>query len=81
MTETLLSLDKDKQIARQDLPLPKAAKPELHSLAVTAVSIIFLLAFVLLVWIVISLVRSDSGLDTVLPFISSGEKAHELRLD
>ncbi len=78
MPETLLSLDKDKAAARTEAPLPNAAKPELRSIGVTAVAILFLLAFVLLVWIVISLVRPNSGLDAVFPFLTGAANSDNL---
>ncbi len=56
----------------------KAGTPELRSLGVTAVAIIFLLAFVFLVWIVIALFRPDSGLDAVLPFMTGAANSDNL---
>ncbi|MEX1051915.1 MAG: hypothetical protein WEC83_00815 [Patescibacteria group bacterium] len=78
MPETLLSLDENKRVAREEAPLPKAGKPELRSLGVTAVAVIFLLAFVLLVWIVIALVRPNSGLETILPFLTGAANSDNL---
>lgn len=78
MPETLLSLDENKRVSREEAPLPKAGRPELRSLGITVVAILFLLAFVFLVWIVIALVRPDSGLDAVLPFLTGAANSENL---
>lgn len=74
MTETIISLDESKKAARSDIPEVKPAK---HSggrnLGTFFIGLVFLVALILLIWIIISLFKSNSGIDTILPFLDKTE--------
>lgn len=68
--DTLISSDESKQVARSNIPEPKPAKHlRTCNLSTVVMGLIFVGALVLFIWIIVSLFRSDSGIDVVLPFL------------
>lgn len=71
---TPISLDESKQAARSGTPEPEPAKHSGgRSLGTFFIGVLFLVALILLIWIIISLFKSNSGIDAILPFLDKTE--------